>query len=155
MTHQNGSAVKDRFLKLRGAAEFTAMFNELYRFITLLDLVEQGRVKDNNDNDLAYTTSVDVLYDEFIVATFQLTGVEFKLVFSPVPTANCRTRPACYGIRQLKWLWNGDEFREEDIKRLCPAIAAWRPRNTDYWYCKAALALQLRKQQQTTDNTNP
>lgn len=151
----SNSTIKDQFLKLPKAALFSQMFGKLYELHTWLGLAEQGRLKDNRDNDLVYVKSVEVRHEECLLATFQLHDVEFALFFSPAPTASCDVpRPTCYGIRWIGWR-NEVEFNEDDLKELCPSLAGWRPRNTDYWYCKAALALQLRKQQQTTDNTSP
>jgi hypothetical protein len=153
----NNSTIKDQFLKLPKAALFSQMFGRLYELHMWLGLAEQGRLKDNRDNDLVYVKSVEVRHEEWLLATFQLHDVEFTLFFSPAPTASCDVpRPTCYGIRRIRWIGcNEVEFNEDDLKELCPSLAGWRPRNTDYWYCKAALALQLRKQQQTTDNTSP
>lgn len=159
----SNSTIKDQFLKLPKAALFSQMFGRFYELHMWLGLAEQGRLKDNRDNDLVYVKSVEVRHEEWLLATFQLHDVEFALFFSPATTASCGGARStcygitCYGIRRIRWIgWRNEvEFNENDLKELCPSLAGWRPRNTDYWYCKAALALQLRKQQQTTDNTSP
>lgn len=152
----SNSTIKDQFLKLPKAALFSQMFGSLYELHMWLGLAEQGRLKDNRDNDLIYVKSVEVRHEEWLLASFQLYDVEFALFFSPVPAVDSpHACPTCYGIRRIRWIECEVEFNEDELKELCPALAGWRPRNTDYWYYKAALALQLRKQQQTTDNASP
>lgn len=152
----SNSTIKDQFLKLPKAALFSQMFGKLYDLHMWLGLAEQGRLKDNRDNDLVYVKSVEVRHEECLLASFQLYDVEFELFLSSAPTASPRAaHPTCYGIRRIRWIECEVEFNEDELKELCPALAGWRPRNTDYWYYKAALALQLRKQQQTTDSTSP
>lgn len=145
MANTGKNAIKDQFLKLRNATLFSSMFGKLYAFVAWLDLAEQGRIKDNHDNDPVYVKSVKVRHDEWLAAIFQLQGVEFELLFSPLPVVGSspNVRPSCYGIRRIKRLWQDEEFDEDDLKELCPALAGWRPLNADYWYYKAALALTM------------